>query len=73
MFECQLFVVDPHLMEKGCLEVVYMDFIECRVHCQFIGTAMAVSRSESTSGDPHRKRMRMMVTTPSLSVRQISL
>ncbi len=63
MSESQLLVVDPHQVENRGLDIVNMNGVLDRMKSEVISLADAHTASNSATCHPHRKRLRMMITT----------
>ena len=57
-------MVEPEAVENRRLQVVHMDFIRGDVEAEFVGGAMRDARLDAAAGQPHRKRIGMVVAAP---------
>ena len=60
--ESELFVVDTELVQDSGLNVVYMDWIFNRSESEFISFSECLTSANASSGHPHGKRLRVMVS-----------
>ena len=65
----QLFVVEPHQVQNGRVQVVYVDTILDRGQPELVGVAIAHTRFDTASRHPDRKSI-VIVIAPQLAFRR---
>ena len=59
----QLAVVDTELVQHGCVKVMHRDNVFDRVIAEFVRFTMSDSTLDTTSREPHRETVLVMITT----------
>src|SRR5947209_1272319 len=57
----ELFVIDAHEVEDGCMEVMDVDFVVIGVPAVIVGRAVGLSAFDAPTGEPHAEAKGMML------------